>query len=216
MREPLAGLGGDFVASAPRIEFEPYTEPFAMPCGFPVGWKAGDGSLDPCGWPAAFRVLFPSGGRNMVCKDHKEALVARSEPKGATYTPDIKNIIADLRKSNRRRSGSREWKIRTMECLGDKCPDCGVTMVLFSPKRGVPTPDNAATYDHGRSRLNPARGADCQKVNRLICCRCNQGRSDAEVGALSREELWRRSGRCPQWLREARSAPEPSSEGSTP
>lgn len=87
------------------------------------------------------------------------------------------------------------------------CRYCGVITVLPSSpllKRGKDGklrhyPDNMATIDHLRSRLDPERQNHYPSERRYIlaCWKCNNERSKKENSKLRIEELWKRSGRMP-------------------
>lgn len=80
------------------------------------------------------------------------------------------------------------------------CHWCGCALVLVDQHIGHP-PDNAATIDHLRSRLHPARREPNHAMEErtvLACRKCNQRRSTQENDALSREEQRRRSGSYPR------------------
>jgi|SRR5688572_2867262 len=69
-----------------------------------------------------------------------------------------------------------------------------------NPNGRGPVPENFATLDHLRSRLHPERqtpNPNCEERIVLACPTCNQKRSTEETRALSKEELWRRSGAYP-------------------
>lgn len=76
------------------------------------------------------------------------------------------------------------------------CRWCGCLTVWWDePGAG---PDNAATIDHLRSRLNPRRGRAGGGPKTVLACRsCNQLRAADEDLALPLEERRRRSGRMP-------------------
>jgi 5-methylcytosine-specific restriction endonuclease McrA len=76
------------------------------------------------------------------------------------------------------------------------CRRCGVELVYFKPRPHEPLPDNFATLEHVNSRN---QSVPRPKQGRLVlwCRKCNQDRGAAEVAALGKDELWRRSGRQP-------------------
>lgn len=61
----------------PKPVYEPYDDAFDTPCGWPTSMKLGDGSTDYCHGSANCRVIFPSGGRSMLCAEHRQALEER-------------------------------------------------------------------------------------------------------------------------------------------
>lgn len=69
------------------------------------------------------------------------------------------------------------------------CHWCGIEVVWYD-KDGGTMPENGATIDHLRSRLNPERRrkADGEQTV-LACSKCNQQRNRQEELALSPEEL---------------------------
>lgn len=71
----------------PRPVFEPYADAFHVACHFPIGLKAGDGSTMPCLQSSRWRVLFPSGGRCMVCPAHKEVMEGQWGGSAASPAP---------------------------------------------------------------------------------------------------------------------------------
>ena len=76
---------------------------------------------------------------------------------------------------------------------------CKLTHPKFV-KRGDTQPDNMATIDHLRNRLDfnrtePNTEREARTV--LSCKKCNQDRGDESVKSLTKEQLWSRSGSYP-------------------
>lgn len=76
------------------------------------------------------------------------------------------------------------------------CANCGAAVVYFRPEPREPFPDNFATLEHVNSRNQSVPRPSPGRIV-LWCRKCNQGRSEREVAAMPREELWNRSGRRP-------------------
>lgn len=87
------------------------------------------------------------------------------------------------------------------------CKYCGQLTRLpenlgFKKGKKVKYPDDMATLDHVYSRLNPKREEGYNKyIFNLSCNLCNNYREKIESDNLSKEELWKRSGRKPLALR---------------
>jgi hypothetical protein len=66
---------------------------------------------------------------------------------------------------------------------------------------GGKLPDNGATIDHLFTKLDPERYQPPKPGERrlVLCCwKCNNDRAAQRNAMLSKEELWRRSGRLPR------------------
>jgi hypothetical protein len=89
---------------------------------------------------------------------------------------------------------------------GGLCYWCTQPMTLDRPKRHKKSPDNMATIEHLEDKWDPLRGTfnDGKSFRRVAAChKCNNGRSNArqaDSNVVSKEELWRRSGRYPQTI----------------
>lgn len=87
--------------------------------------------------------------------------------------------------------------------MNPHCYHCGCKLVLPMGEPHKTEPENSATLEHIRTRLNPLRqelndGVSTRTV--LSCWKCcNKGAAD-EQGELPKEELWKRSGRQPQTI----------------
>jgi 5-methylcytosine-specific restriction endonuclease McrA len=93
-----------------------------------------------------------------------------------------------------RKRRERLWK------QDPRCFYCGRVTVLKQCGRHETEPDNLATLEHLRSRLDAGRQEpnDGKATRTVLACRkCNNAKADVEVAALSAEELHRRSGRWP-------------------
>ena len=87
------------------------------------------------------------------------------------------------------------------------CRYCGVVTILpqhvIKGRDGLHRlrhfPDNMATIDHLRSRLDPERGNHIPSERRYIlsCNKCNNKRGKKEVSELDLEKLWKQSKRFP-------------------
>lgn len=67
-------------------------------------------------------------------------------------------------------------------------------------KRHQTCPDNMATIDHLRDRLDSNRqepNTERQSRTVLSCKKCNQDRGKESVSSLTKEQLWSRSGSYP-------------------
>lgn len=78
------------------------------------------------------------------------------------------------------------------------CHWCGQLTVIYDYEsiHHKPMPDNCATLDHLRSRLNPSRyekAGPNEERTVLACFRCNTDRGIQEEQALTKEELRQRS-----------------------
>ncbi len=80
---------------------------------------------------------------------------------------------------------------------------CWCKCKLLHPKfvkKGDTQPDNMATIDHLRNRLDSDRkepNTESQSRTVLSCKKCNQDRGDESVKSLTKEQLWSRSGSYP-------------------
>jgi len=78
--------------------------------------------------------------------------------------------------------------------IDPRCHWCG--RVTRLPKNNNDHSDDIATIDHLRSRLDPRRrepNPSKEERTVLACRRCNEQRAQAEVAALSKQELQERS-----------------------
>ena len=89
------------------------------------------------------------------------------------------------------------------------CPECGVEMIL-PPKGKSSYFPNMATIEHENNKYHPEKRykkqtkkeghlANKHRIGRtyLLCQKCNEGKANKETKLLSKEELWKRSGRKP-------------------
>lgn len=99
-------------------------------------------------------------------------------------------------------NGAKARKLRLWN-KDPHCHWCGVlTVIIDHPKLKNP-PDNLATVDHLRSKLNAQRGVDHRVNTVLACLKCNNRRAlEEERRVLSLEDKRRRSGRWPVAIRE--------------
>lgn len=66
-------------------------------------------------------------------------------------------------------------------------------------KRRERTPDDAATFEHLDDKYSPDRGKRYGEYRVVLACNaCNNKRSAERTAALSKAELWERSGRRPR------------------
>jgi hypothetical protein len=95
---------------------------------------------------------------------------------------------------------SKAARRRQLLARDPHCANCGVEVVYFKARPHETLPDNFATLEHVNSR-NQAVPRPLLGHIVLWCWRCNQDRCEAEMAAMARDEIWRRSGRLPQALR---------------
>lgn len=92
--------------------------------------------------------------------------------------PDLRKYVGKSYLSYRR---VKLWVLQS-----GKCHWCDRDCILLEPqaKRG-PLPDNAATVDHLRSRLDPKRSEPARgEVRQVMACnRCNHRRASEEMAA---------------------------------
>lgn len=76
------------------------------------------------------------------------------------------------------------------------CHFCDCRLVLIKDPKVKYWPDNSATIEHRKTRLDPTRGTDRSPENLtvLACRKCNQDRGRAAEIVAGIEELRRRSG----------------------
>jgi hypothetical protein len=101
-------------------------------------------------------------------------------------------------------SRSRDSQRRRAELMARSpyCHWCGRKLVYFRLKPRQKTPPNFATLDHVNSRNVHPDGRPAQGRLVLACPPCNEKRGALEVAVMPKEELWRRSGRPPQEMRQ--------------
>ncbi|MGH2711373.1 MAG: hypothetical protein ACRDH9_09250 [Actinomycetota bacterium] len=92
-------------------------------------------------------------------------------------------------------SDVRRWRKRRWR-QDPRCAYCRVVTVLRWADPRKPAPLNLATVDHLRDRYDPTRHEPANgEVRRVLACwKCNHDRERARTAALSKKELWRRSG----------------------
>lgn len=98
-------------------------------------------------------------------------------------------------------SHSHGWRakkrVRLFAEQNGLCYYCRCKMVLNNATHGGKFPDNMATFEHLRDRLDPRRRRPNPSGEQrivLACSRCNQERGRQRVAALGLDEQRRRSG----------------------
>lgn len=88
-------------------------------------------------------------------------------------------------------------RVEKLMAINPHCHWCGCKVIKLKGLSGQ-QPDNYATLDHLRHKLDPNRGRDSKESTVLACYRCNQKRNREFFNSLTKEQKTLFSTRIPK------------------